>query len=258
MDGTLLNSKDKISKKTSDTINHIKQKGIYFTIATGRSLFGIKNACDANILWPNVPVVSFNGGRIIDQTDETVLFERFLEKQTAAEVLAFCKKLGATVVLWSEEKLYASAKNERTMYYSDKIGYEAVLMHDENELLSRNISKIICQDEPEKIEHYIKQLQGVLKGNVTFSTSSPAYLEFYHSDVSKGNAVKFISERLGILPSEIITIGDQRNDIPMLKFAGLGVAMGNAIDEVKAAADYITLSNDEDGVVDVVEKFILQ
>ena len=257
MDGTLLNSQLKISKKISDLINMLKQKGMYFTIATGRSLIAINNACDSNILWPNAPIASFNGAKITDHKDDTVLYEKFLERQTAAEVLAFCKKLGAAAVVWSEGKLYFSEKNERTMLYCKKTGLEAILLRDDNDFPNQTISKIICQDDPEKIEHYIEQLQGKLKGNVTFCTSATDYLEFFNGDASKGAAAQFIAERLNILPSEIIAIGDQRNDIPMLKFAGLGVAMGNALDEVKAIADYVTLSNDEDGMAHVIEKFIL-
>ena len=257
MDGTLLNSQHIISKKTSDIINMAMQKGLYFTIATGRSVIGMKHACDPNILWPNAPIVSFNGAKITDHKDETVLYEKFLERQTAVEVLAFCRKLGAAAVVWSEGKLYMSEKNERTMLYCEKSGLEAILLSDENDLPNQTISKIICQDSPEKIEHYITQLQGKLKGNVTFCTSDKDYLEFFHSDASKGAAARFIAERLNILPSEIIAVGDQRNDIPMLKFAGMGIAMGNALDEVKAVADYVTFSNDEYGLAHVIEKFIL-
>ena len=256
MDGTLLNSKDKISPKAADAINRAMEKGVYFTFATGRSISGIKRVCDANILWPNAPIATFNGGKIVSHTDDIVLFERFLEKQTAAEVLALCKQLGAAAIAWSEGELFATEENERTKQYSEKAGIEIHLIDDTDEFLSRDISKMIWPDDPEKIEYYITRLQGVLEGNVTFCTSSPEYLEFFHSDASKGNAARFIAEKLNIPPAEIIAIGDQRNDIPMLKFAGLGVAMANALDEVKAAADYITLSNDEDGIADVIERFV--
>ena len=258
MDGTLLDSKDKISKSTSDVISRAMEKGLYFTFATGRSLIGIKTALKGSGLWPNAPIATFNGAKIINPDDETTLYERLLEKETAVEILAFCKKLGAAAVVWSEGKLYISEENERTKHYSGKTGLEAILIQDEDELISRNISKIICQDEPEKIEYYITQLQGKLKGNVTFCTSSADFLEFFHSDASKGGATAYMAKRLGISPHEIIAVGDQRNDISMLKFAGLGVAMGNALDELKAEADYIAPSNDEDGLAFVIEKFILR
>jgi Cof subfamily protein (haloacid dehalogenase superfamily) len=100
------------------------------------------------------------------------------------------------------------------------------------------------------------QLGKLFAGQLYVTQTSDRWLEIMHPDVSKANALKFITERLGIQPEEVLAIGDNHNDIEMLRFAGLGIAMGNAHEEVKSVADYVTLKNTEDGVAVALEKFL--
>jgi Cof subfamily protein (haloacid dehalogenase superfamily) len=101
-----------------------------------------------------------------------------------------------------------------------------------------------------------RELERIFAGKLYVTQSSFDILEFLHPEVSKDNALKTIATDLGIAPAEIVAIGDNHNDIDMIRYAGLGVAMGNAHEEVKAAADYVTLSNSEEGVAVVVEKLL--
>ena len=100
------------------------------------------------------------------------------------------------------------------------------------------------------------ELERIFAGKLYVTQSSFDLLEFLHPEVSKVNALKAIAQDLGITPAEIVAIGDNHNDIGMIGYAGLGVAMGNAHEEVKAAADYVTLSNTEEGVAVVIEKLL--
>ena len=102
-----------------------------------------------------------------------------------------------------------------------------------------------------------KELERIFNGKLYVAQSSFDIVELLHPEVSKGNALSLIAKDLAINPEEIIAFGDNHNDIGMLRLAGLGVAMGNAHEEVKAAADYVTLSNAEDGVAVVVEDMVL-
>ncbi len=120
------------------------------------------------------------------------------------------------------------------------------------------IVKIMFVDPEEKLNKVIELLPKELYDKYTIVRSAPFFLEFLNKKVNKGFGVRLLAEKLGIKPSEVICIGDAENDIHMIEFAGLGVAMGNAFPEVKKKADYVTKTNEEDGVAHVIKKFVLK
>jgi Cof subfamily protein (haloacid dehalogenase superfamily) len=116
-------------------------------------------------------------------------------------------------------------------------------------------NKMMVMSQAENIAKIQTHLRAIYNGRLNIYPSKPTYLEVMEAGGSKSNAVKFISERFGLKPSEVITMGDNYNDKEMIQFAGMGVAMGNAPDEIKAVADYITDTNNNDGVRKALEKF---
>ena len=129
-------------------------------------------------------------------------------------------------------------------------------MEDEEALLDQGITKILWYDEVENVNQWQVELDEVEFGSVTYCTSQPIFLEFFNKMVSKAIAMEKIGEIYGIRREEMIAAGDGYNDLAMIEYAGLGVAMDNAVDDVKAAAQYITASNEEDGIAKVIEEFI--
>lgn len=128
-----------------------------------------------------------------------------------------------------------------------------------DELLAQGITKILWYDDVSQIQQIEKELRKTAHfHNVTFCTSKPFYLEFFSSKVSKAAAIDCIGKLYDFTPAETIAIGDGFNDLSMIHYAALGVAMANAPDGVKESADYITArTNNEDGVAEVLEKFVL-
>ena len=131
------------------------------------------------------------------------------------------------------------------------------MLTDFNRVLQQGITKILWYDNPEVLEQYISQLKDENFQHTTFTKSRAYFLEFFSNKVSKAVAMEKLGEYYGIKQEEMIAIGDQTNDLPMIEYAGLGVAMANAVDKVKEAADYITLSNNDAGVAHTINKFIL-
>jgi len=257
MDGTLLDSDKHLRDTTVAAINRAMEAGVLFTIATGRSIHGIESV--RHRLWPNAPIVAYNGATIFAHEDRQILFDCKLDTDIAKDVYEWGKARGVSFINWSDNKLYIFEKTKYTDYYVAHANIAPILIEDEREVLEQGLTKILWVDEASNIARYQQELQGMLKGrNVTSCTSQPEYLEFLNGASSKGNAVKFVAEHLGILPSEILAIGDEMNDISMLKYVGLGIAMGNALDAVKESADLITLSNDEDGVAHVIDTIVLK
>jgi Cof subfamily protein (haloacid dehalogenase superfamily) len=253
MDGTLLNSKGRISEKTIAAIRKVVEKGVLFTICTGRPIQGVERYYD--VLDTNSPVITYNGAMIVMGRSREILYKQDLDPSDARDILAWGKKLGTTVVAWSDNKLYANVLNDRVHDYKQLSMVEPILITDVEELVNNGVTKFLWYDHAEKIRHYQEILAGKLGRGVTFCTSKPTFLEFFNSRVSKAAAMEKIGEHFGIRREEMAAIGDGFNDLPMIEYAGLGVAMGNAPEEIKRKAGYVTLSNDEDGIAYFIEKY---
>ncbi|MEH6454631.1 MAG: HAD-IIB family hydrolase, partial [Psychromonas sp.] len=126
-----------------------------------------------------------------------------------------------------------------------------LLDHDEP------ILKVMMIDEPDLLTQAIAQLPISLKAKYSMARSLPFFYEFMNPDSNKGKGMKALTKYLNLTAEEVICVGDAENDLEMIQFAGLGVAMSNASDQVKASANYICASNDQDGVAEVFEKYVL-
>ncbi len=133
---------------------------------------------------------------------------------------------------------------------------EPIIINNMEQLIENGVTKILWYDEVEKIEQYKNEIGRYLSDNVNFHPSRPYFMEFVDKYASKAIAMERLGQYYGIKQSEMIAVGDGFNDLSMIEYAGLGVAMANSPDEVKERADYITLSNEEDGVAHVIHEFI--
>jgi Cof subfamily protein (haloacid dehalogenase superfamily) len=247
LDGTLLNSRGQLSEQTVRAILKAKEKGLHFTLCTGRPVQGITHFIDILQL-SGFPMVTYNGAMIIRVGSNEVLCEQKMNPEDSRNVLSLGKKLKTTVITWSDNKLYAHVINEAVRDYQKISDVLPELITNEEALIRRGITKILWIDDADQIKRYQGILSGQLGTGVTYCTSKPSFLEFFDSRVSKASALKTLAGMLGISREEIIAIGDGYNDLPMIEYAGLGVAMGNAPEDLKSRADCVTLSNDEDGV----------
>lgn len=254
MDGTLLNSRGVITEKTRDAIRRVEEKGVTFTVCTGRSIQGVERYSD--ILNPESPVITYNGAMIVLWKTKEVIYEQRLMPDDARNILAWGKKFNTAAVAWSNNRLFAHELNDRVRNYTELSKVEPVLITDEEEIIHSGITKILWYDEADKIDHFQEVLSDKLGGGVTFCTSKPTFLEFFDSRVSKAVAMEKIGEHFGIKKEEMVAIGDGFNDLSMIEYAGMGVAMGNAPEEIRKRANYVTLSNDDDGVAHFLDKFI--
>lgn len=253
MDGTLLNSQGKITEKTIAAIHTLAEKGVLFTICTGRPIQGVERYYD--VLDTDSPVITYNGAMIVMGRSREILYKQDLEPGDAREVLRWGKELGTTVIAWSDNKLYANELNDRVHDYKKLSMVEPLLITNEEELVNNGVTKFLWYDDTERIRYFQEFLADKLGAGVTYCTSKPTFLEFFNSRVSKALAMEKIGEHFGIRREEMVAIGDGFNDLSMIEYAGLGVAMGNAPEEIKKRAGYVTLSNDEDGIAHFIEEF---
>ncbi|NLK99236.1 MAG: sugar-phosphatase [Clostridiales bacterium] len=258
MDGTLLNEKKEISNRCKADIRKLQEKGISVVLATGRPFDGVLPYINELELFnENDFVVVYNGALVQSTNGKKVLIDRPLSITSYKELYKVSNELDVNIHALTETSVLTPRNNPYTHVESsiNKIPVIEGNIEDIDE--STNIVKVMFIDDPKKLDKIIPLIPQWVKEKYNILRSAPIFLEFLDKGVDKGVGVSLIAKELGIEAKEVICIGDAENDIAMIKYAGLGVAMANATDDAKSVADYITLSNEEDGVAHVIEKFIL-
>lgn len=255
IDGTLLNDSGELTENTKNAIRQWVDKGLIFTIASGRPIQGIEGLNKTLDL--DVPFITYNGAMVVLGKSKQVLYEQKLSRSDAEEIIKLGEKYNVTIMIWKDNELYVPTLNERVNKYKIISGVEPIVIDNMEKLIESGVTKILWYDEVENIEKYQKEIGRCLSDSVNFHPSRPYFMEFVDKNASKAIAMEKLGRYYGIKQSEMIAVGDGFNDLSMIQYAGLGVAMANSPDEVKEKADYITLSNEEDGVAHVIYKFIL-
>lgn len=255
IDGTLINNEGVVTPKTLAAIKKCIRQNVLVTISTGRPIQGVKQFIAK--LGLSAPIITYNGAMIVDSNSDEILFHKSLKTEDAMKVLELSKATDANIIVWCNNQLYVRRMDERSKHYEEIAKTKASLIESEHQLAESGITKILWYDTVENTNEHMISLQGKVTEDVNFCTSRPNFLEFFNGEVSKAEAMAFIGSHYDIKQEEMMAIGDGLNDLSMIEYAGLGVAMGNAHEGVKAIADYITSSNEEDGIARVLEKYIL-
>ncbi len=255
MDGTLLTDDKRVTPRTAEAIRRVSEAGVYFCLSTGRPLGGVSRYLDQ--LGLTTPVIAYNGAVIVDPVTGDFLYEQGLEPEAAEEIWRLGLEADTTIIVWSQGQLFVSRMDERVEKYKVISGVEPVVAGDLSPIAARGITKMLWYDEPERMDYLQTDIAARLTRPVNYATSNPRFLEFFDRRVSKAAAMERLGQRLGIAREEMIAVGDGFNDIPMLTYAGLGVAMANAPEEIKALCGHVTASNEEDGVALMLERFCL-
>lgn len=252
LDGTLLTSKNHISETDRQTLDCLSKKGVKIIIATGRT--NLQIAEYVHELGIQGPVITCNGGYILDLGTGEVLYKKYLRPYDAEKIISYARKKNLDYLFYTTEYVYHSLSSERINFYLDynktvpeafRVPILPVSEMPEKDMYSR-ILKILIHDNTKMIP---KLEDTFNKDNtLTIVTSGNNLIDIMPDNTTKGNAVRFIAERLHIPLSEIVAFGDSPNDESMLRAAGYSVAMGNAEDSIKAVCDFVTKSNDEHGI----------
>lgn len=260
IDGTLVNSEKKVTPRVKDAITAAKATGIKVVICTGRPITGVKPLLAELGLdgQDDQYVICFGGGATYSTSGE-LIDERPLSYDDYIDTEAVARKLNLHFHAVAEDRIYTANRDigDYTLYESGIVSM-GVSYRTPEEMKNIKLIKSMYVDKPEVLDSAIahQEMFTPLKKRVTFTKSAPFYYEANANGVNKGNALQVLTEKLGMATDNLMAIGDEANDLSMIKFAGYGVAMGNAIPEVKAVAQEVTVDNDHDGVAVVIEKMI--
>lgn len=259
LDGTLVDSKKNISEKNKQTLQQAVKKGVHVVLASGRPVKGVlPTAKKLELNQENAYIIAFNGGRIIEIATEKCLFEADLPEGYLSQMYDLSRKCDIGFMTYQgNDKLITEDDNEYIQLELRVNQLERVTPKSIKEYVNFPVAKYLLAGEPQKIEKAEPLFKEVAGDKLNVFRSDPFFLEILPPKIDKAYALQKLIQKLGIKREEVIACGDGYNDITMLQFAGLGVAMENATEQTKKAADYITLSNDDDGVAFVIQKFIL-
>lgn len=258
MDGTLLNEDKIISRRTHEAIAALKLLGKKVVLATGRPIHGVlRYLHELKLLDEHDYVVTYNGALVQNTKNYQILLDRPLSLDAYKELYQLSQELGVHIHALTDKSVLTPKNNPFTEIEST-INLIPIIEGPVDQVSPDTlIVKVMFIDEPEILEAAVQRLPQWVKDKYSILRSTPYFLEFLDPTVNKGAGVDAIVKKLGLKQHQVICVGDAGNDLAMIEYAQLGVAMENATDELKAAADYITLSNEEDGVAHVIEKFML-
>ena len=259
MDGTLLKGDKTVSERTKSAIQSAREMGVTVVLATGRPIEGVSKYLEELDMYTDKDyVLSYNGALVQKTKSKESIAKIALEGSDLHYLKKLSNELGVNIHAFSEEKGLITPKNSKYTEVEANINNIKINEIDIDAISDDEvIIKIMMIDEPEILGPAIDKLPKYVFEKYTVVRSTPYFLEFLNKEVNKGVGVEMLAKHLGIKREEIITLGDAGNDLHMIEYAGLGIAMGNAFDEVKEAADYITDTNENDGVAKAIEKFIL-
>lgn len=258
IDGTLINSRKEISEKTKITLIKAMKEGHKVVIVTGRPTPGARELADILDFKKYGGLLStYNGGAITDCKENKTLTSHPMDMKLAREIVAFSKNLDLEIILPYEETIYSRAKGKYAVSEAKNVNMNLEVIENLEDVVNFCPNKILFAQDPDRIDEPIKNLKEKFGEETEQMKSARYFYEVMPKGPSKGKSLLEIAEIFDIDQKDIIAFGDEMNDISMLEMAGVGVAMGNAVPKIKEIADYITLSNDEDGIAYYLERFVL-
>lgn len=260
LDGTLLKSDGSISLENKEALHQAKELGIKVVICTGRPLLSVAAILDEmNLREPGDYIITYNGGLVQKADTGEVLSEKSLTKADAIELYELSKSLNLPCNLLDLDNIYELPypKGRESWYSRTKPALPFVSTTLEELPDDIRFNKILFCYEENVLNEEIKGIPPEFYKKFTIMKSRPILIEMMNKEVDKGRGIAVLCDLLGFQADEVMAFGDEANDHAMIEFAGMGVAMGNATTALKEIAQYITDTNDNHGIAQAIEKFIL-
>ncbi|EPN3663309.1 sugar-phosphatase [Enterococcus hirae] len=260
IDGTLLNEKREITADVKEAIAQAVAKGVAIVLCTGRPLPGVQEQLnELDLFQENDYVITYNGALVQQTKSGKIIARHGLTHEEYLEIEVMARRVGSHLHSIDDQAIYTSNRD-----ISAYTIHEASLVHmplkyrtPEEMTPDINLVKMMMIDEPDILDAAIARLPQTFREKYTTVKSAPYYFEVLNKEASKGAAVANLAQHLGIDQDEIMAIGDNENDLSMIEYAGLGVAMGNAVPLVKEAANVVTKTNEEHGVAEAIKTYVL-
>ena len=255
LDGTLLNSDHVVTQRNCEALRQLSKEGVLVVLVSGRMHQSILPISDQIGL--ENPIISYNGGMVKHAKTGEVFHHTPIAATTAMELVDYCDERNIHLNFCLDDQLYIRMENAWSELYESRTGVRATAVGNLRKLAGGEPTKMQVLDTPENVEGLILDFQRDFGDRLYITRTQIEYIEFMNPQVSKGPALKALAARVGVPMRLVVAFGDSYNDMSMMDAVGFSIAMGNAIDELKDSAHYITESNDNDGVAQAVERLLL-
>ena len=260
VDGTILNSERKITQRTVMTLRKVQSIGIKVALASGRPTYGLLPLAKAIDLGTYGGfIISYNGAQVISAQDGEILFARSIDPQMVPYLEKKAAKTGMTMAYYDGDEVVSTDITNPHVVDEAQMNVMKLRQVDQISMVVEDWPSevMLFSDHEEELDSLENHMQRHLNGVMDTIHSNPYMLEVVGYQVGKSYAMSALMQLLGIGMEEVIAIGDGTADVNMIQMAGTGIAMANAVESVRRCADYITLSNDEDGAAVAIEKAIM-
>lgn len=258
LDGTLTNEEKIITPRTYRVLMEVQRRGIRLCLASGRPPYGMRPlANQLHLSEYDGLLLCYNGGHVELCNSGLVIFHKELPAEYIEELYSFQNE-NFTLMTYYEDLIYTERPKDKYVLQSAKnnamtsIGVENFVRDT-----PRPLNKCLLVGPPDLVPQQEILIKEQMKGKINVCHSTPYFIELLPLNIDKGSAIVNLIETFGMHADQMLSFGDSNNDISMLKVSGTGVAMGNAEESVKAVADYITVDNENDGVAEFIEKYLL-
>lgn len=261
-DGTLCRSDNTVSARSRAVIDEYFARGGIFTLSSGRNIASLKRRLrEAGLDGRQIPLLGLQGSVIEDNCTGAVLCEKNLSWERAAWFSAECAKRGLYHHVYTRDNIYSAMPNKYTELYIRLAGVGMQFVGDLTKFIAEHREekyiKLLAVAENGENVSYADEFSAAAGADVNVFTSGQYFFECISAHAGKGNGLRDAARLLGVDVSETMAFGDEMNDLSMIEAAGLGVAVANARDKLKASAQLVCKSNDEDGVAEIIEKYCL-
>lgn len=262
IDGTIAGVENTVRDPVKQAVRAVQDRGVQVAIATGRMYRSALRF--HHDIGSTLPLMAYQGALVKDPATQTIYRHWTVSKELASQLLDHFEQPELRQVLsvhfYIDDQLYVRELSSETKTYAERSGIEPIAVGDLRSTLGTEPTKVLALSDDVDL---IDRLLGNLRRHYTpaelyLTTSVATFFEATNPLVNKGTAVRYLAEEhLGLAPENVMTIGDNFNDVEMLEYAGIGVAMGDAPADVKAIADWVAPSVEVDGAAAAIEEFLL-
>lgn len=261
LDGTLLSDDKTISEKNVKAVKEALNQGHYVTVATGRAVESARHVVrKLGLTLPGCYVIAYNGAVIYDSASDRILMEKKIPMQYVQHLIEKADEAGIYIQAYSNRHVLTRVLTKELSYYCKKTKMPYKIVPSVLDALTEETNKVLLieLDDKKKLERFQKENLSWSEDKLSSFFSCDEYLEYCPLDTTKGAAISYLCNFLNIPIKNTIAVGDERNDIPMLEAAQFGIAVKNAKEEVKRAAELVTENdNNHDAIAEIIEKYIL-
>jgi len=257
LDGTVVESRRPVRQAVVDAIRRVQKAGIRVTLVTGRMVGAAEPF--TKLLEIDGPIICYQGAVIADARTGRFERETPLANALALRIYGAAKSRGYHIQFYKDDRYFVESENQWSELYAETSGKRPVVVASlPQEFAGRDSTKVVVVTDPERAVIAESEMRELCGDEAYVTRSNPEFVEMLDRRVDKGEALREVCVRLGIPPERVVAAGDSYNDLPLLRAAGFGIAMGSAPPELRANADAVVGDVRDDGLVDAIERYVLR